>query len=746
MDIKALLYIFLSFSIFTIGCSNSVPNTPSSVEKRIFTTDEVLLNIQLIRAAKDGNIDLMRKLLEKGANINYKNTANVFPLYAFIAEGYKKNSSNTSLTFVKWLIEDKGADYKQTGYNDYSLIHISQDEKLTEYLTNLGLSINALTKSGATTLMGSLASYPANVENTSLQRYLIEHCVNLEQVAKFGTHKMTALDFTDKFNRPKAKKLLLSYLKNPPKQCQGKGILPPKISFYNTPDTFDSETINISIKIEAQGFGIGDIVILLNGTEIKPNADRALKVKRGGLRVKTFQIKVQNGLNEIRIYTYDASNTVKSKEIIKNIVAHYQLNKKPQLYAIVIGIDDFKNPSLNLRYAEADASMFGSTLFKRTRKLFSKVNIEYLRKENQTTKKAILKKLRSLKTISPNDFFVFYVATHGTTIDRKYYMITSNVNNLSSDQIKLDAISEDELRETFTEIPTANKLLLFDTCFSGGINESIAKKLSEKAVKKLNLTSITAVTSKQTALEGIADGHGVFTYILSDALDGEADINNDGLVQSMELVHYANKMVPIEAKRLHHIQTPAYFQSGQIFVVSKLRNYHGNVDLKPQYFQQKEVKALITYMDTNDVNSLNQALKIKKIQTKKLEEKIVKEAAKQEAKEAAKTIQIADKTFTFGKHKFIFNDNSIFLNITDPIKKQFSFTDTKGRHLIVFDFQSKEPAPRVIQTLDTQKVSNIYMADRGEWYRVTLQTKSKQDYEYIVTKDGIFIKIKNPQK
>ena len=44
----------------------------------------------------------------------------------------------------------------------------------------------------------------------------------------------------------------------------------------------------------------------------------------------------------------------------------------------------------------------------------------------------------------------------------------------------------------------------------------------DKVLKKLNLTSITAASSVQTAIEGYADGHGIFTYILSDALDGDA--------------------------------------------------------------------------------------------------------------------------------------------------------------------------------------------------------------------------------
>ena len=519
--------------------------------------------------------------------------------------------------------------------------------------------------------------------------------------------------------------------------------LPPILSFYNAPETFDSENVSISILVKDQGSGSSDIFLSVNGSEIASNKDRSLTVKRAASNVKTLNIKLQNGFNEIRAYAFDKNKKVKSLEIVHKVVASYDVVTKPKLYAVVIGIDQFEDSSMNLKYAEADASLFGTTLFKRSRDMFSKIDIAYMKKMEGTSKQAILSQLDSLKDISANDFFVFYSATHGIEYDGKYYMVTSNVSSNNKENIKENAITEDELRESFRNIPTANKLLLFDTCYSGAVNERVSKRLANSTIKQLNLTSITAASSVQTAIEGFADGHGIFTYIISDALDGEADINHDGVVQSMELVNYANKWVPIEAYKFNHIQTPAYFQTGQVFNVAKLRQYKGPINMQPQYFQPEEVKQLITYMDKNDVRSLNKVIETNKFETKKVIEKIKKEALKVESQKAVETIKRADKKFSFGQHNFIFNDNSIFLDIKDPIKEHFNFTDDEGRHLVVFDFHSNDQNPRVVQSLDTIKVSDIYMADRGDWYRVTLQTKSKQTYKHVVNKDGIYIKLVN---
>lgn len=211
----------------------------------------------------------------------------------------------------------------------------------------------------------------------------------------------------------------------------------------------------------------------------------------------------------------------------------------------------------------------------------------------------------------------------------------------------------------------------------------------------------------------------------------------------MELVNYTNRWVPIEARKFDHIQTPAYFQTGQVFNVAKLKRHKGPVDMQPQYFQPEEIKQLIAFMNENDVKSLNELIEINKVETKKTIEIIKREALKVESQKAVETIKTADKKFSFGQHDFIFNDNSIFLDIKDPIKEHFNFTDDEGRHLVVFDFHSYDQNPRVVQSLDTIKVSDIYMADRGDWYRVTLQTKSKQTYKHVVSDDGIYIKLVN---
>jgi hypothetical protein len=367
-----------------------------------------------------------------------------------------------------------------------------------------------------------------------------------------------------------------------------------------------------------------------------------------------------------------------------------------------------------------------------------------MNKKEDTTRNAILKALLSLGTISANDSFVLYIASHGVVVDKTFYILTSNITKATKSNIKENAISEMDLKNLLRRIPTANKLLLLDACYAGDINKNITQNLAKRSPSQLNITSITASNSQQVALEGYADGHGIFTYVLTEALDGNADINKDGVVQTMELVNYVTKMVPIEAKKYDHTQIPDSFQSGQVFNVSLSRGFTGRVDMKPQYYNPKEIEQLKKFMKNNNLKGLNDIISKKQNYTKNIVGVLDSNTTKKYTKAKAQNL---DKKFTFAKSEMIFNDNYIFLNIKDKLKQHSGFKDPKGRNVIFFDFYSNKKFDKIKKELNTKKVSNIFMASRqGGWYRITLETKTALDYTYETTNEWFIIKLKNKNK
>ena len=59
--------------------------------------------------------------------------------------------------------------------------------------------------------------------------------------------------------------------------------------------------------------------------------------------------------------------------------------------------------------------------------------------------------------------------------------------------------------------------------------------------------------------------------------------------------------------------------------------------------------------------------------------------------------------------EFIIDNDSVFIQTEDKIKKHFSFTNTKGKYLIVLDFYANRFIRHSEKDIQSQSVSNIKM-------------------------------------
>jgi uncharacterized caspase-like protein len=190
--------------------------------------------------------------------------------------------------------------------------------------------------------------------------------------------------------------------------------------------------------------------------------------------------------------------------------------------------------------------------------------------------------LNDMRTAAnPGDLFVFYVASHGLTDDGEYYLITSNVGSASTDHLKTDAVSKEELTALVANIPATKKLMIIDTChaealgnalqaglMTRGLDEVTALKILSRAV---GTTVLAASTSTQEALEGYKD-HGLFSYVLAQGLMGKGEVDKNGIVNTLALAHYVDDQVPTLAQsQFNHPQYPTVETNGQAFPLTATR-------------------------------------------------------------------------------------------------------------------------------------------------------------------------------
>jgi len=348
----------------------------------------------------------------------------------------------------------------------------------------------------------------------------------------------------------------------------------------------DKETVDLKLKILDNGGGIGRIIIYLNGTQVS-NETRGIVVKGKeipGQKIIEFRIPLAEGLNKIKVIAFNKDGSMESLPAKATVTAEFK-PAKPLLYALIVGIDKYKNKAISLKYSASDALLFSETLKKLAAPLFNKVDITLLTSFEATTKESIQQAFSELTgKVKPNDLFVFYNASHGVIdiVDNKeqYLLLTSDVLLLSSRHLGESALSQGELIRLIGAVPAQKKLIILDTCHAGkggkeitlallagtrGLTESTAIKLLQRAVGS-NVFSASSDT--QAALEGY-QGQGLFTYALVKGLTGAADIDGDGFIKIYELADYVEEQVVILSEEKFKRQQTPIIQTGANFPLGK---------------------------------------------------------------------------------------------------------------------------------------------------------------------------------
>lgn len=355
----------------------------------------------------------------------------------------------------------------------------------------------------------------------------------------------------------------------------------PRVAVVGLPAKTAERQINLALQLDDAGGGVGDVRIFLNGAAVTNDGTRNLAVVAVGER-RNYPVRLVSGVNLLRIVAYNADNTMQSDPVEVEVTAEFAAQRRPTLHAVVIGIQEFDNPGLNLRYSVTDADLFADVISRSGRALFHEVKITKLTSKTETTRDRILQTLDAVqKQVEPEDVFAFYVASHGTVDDGEYFLIPSNVGSTTTARLRRDAISQNDLKGRLANNPATKKFIVLDTCNSGqlgdalqvamltrGMNNDTAMKILSRS---MGTTILSAATSTQEALEGYKD-HGVFTYVVAMGLGGAADADKDGFVKTTELADYVDNEVPEIAERIfNRKQYPVISPSGQAFPIGQNR-------------------------------------------------------------------------------------------------------------------------------------------------------------------------------
>ncbi len=279
-------------------------------------------------------------------------------------------------------------------------------------------------------------------------------------------------------------------------------------------------------------------------------------------------IPLQVGANRILLEAGDRPGNLSSFEVTvereqpEAVVAAQQaaMPGARDLYkksiAVVIGINDYEKwPALE--FAVRDAKAIKKKLEESG---FDEI-ITLLDKE--ATQRRILTVLgfELPRKVGREDRVVIFFAGHGQTGEtptggKKGYVIPvdADLSNYAA-----TAISMEQIRELSNLISAKHILYVMDACYSGlglaralGVDPGVGGYL-RKVASMRTVQMVTAGGQGEQVIE--KEGHGLFTRFFLRAIEGEADINNDGVVTGTELGAYLRPQVSIAS---NHTQTPLF--------------------------------------------------------------------------------------------------------------------------------------------------------------------------------------------
>jgi len=346
--------------------------------------------------------------------------------------------------------------------------------------------------------------------------------------------------------------------------------LPPRVRIASPADGAVLAAGEMDVTVEAvdQGGGVDEIRLYQNGKALGGGA-RGIKVVGGSRRSLVFHTLLVEGENRFRAVALSRARIESNPAEIS--VRFQGGERRASLHVLAVGIDRYRNESMNLNFARADALGLADFFTSAPPGLFQRVEADRLF-DAEATKAAILARLQAYRQLPPQDVAVIYLAGHGETIENTWYFLPFELTYPEREaEVKAKGLSSQELQEAIRALGAQKVLVLLDACKSGEALAAFAgrgvedRKALAMLARATGVHVVAASTKDQLASEVKDLGHGVFTYTLLRGLQGEARTGS-GPVTVRGLLSYVESQLPeVSAKYRAQAQYPVVDSRGMDF-------------------------------------------------------------------------------------------------------------------------------------------------------------------------------------
>ena len=342
-----------------------------------------------------------------------------------------------------------------------------------------------------------------------------------------------------------------------------------------------TEPRKFNIGLTSRGGGIGKVQVFINSKEVQADARGSAHDANAATLMVPFDLSPFQALlqpdrqNVVEVIAYNAEGYLASRGTRLVTPPDNAPSAKPELYAIIAGIDEYADPSLSLKLPAHDAIRVAAALRLGANRLFGvdKVHLTLLesgvddKAARAPTKANFEMAFKSATRARPGDILVVYLAGHGLAIQDTYCYLTSDARGFDlSDPAVRDrcAVTSEELARWINQIPALKQAMVLDTCAAGAFARRFAEsrdvpgdqvRAIDRLKDRTGFYVLMGCAADAVSYEASQYGQGLLTYALLQGMQG-AKLRDGEFIDISPLFEYAADVVPRIAGDIGGIQRP----------------------------------------------------------------------------------------------------------------------------------------------------------------------------------------------
>jgi uncharacterized caspase-like protein len=214
---------------------------------------------------------------------------------------------------------------------------------------------------------------------------------------------------------------------------------------------------------------------------------------------------------------------------------------KPNLYVLAVGVSEYPDKDMRLRYAASDARMLAKAFQEKSADVFGNIEVRVLADADATTAKMREGLDWMQAKMTAKDVGVVMFSGHGTRDPfGRFYLVTYDVNDRD---MAGTCFSGEEFKTRLENMP-GRLVAILDACHSGAVADKVRPPVQTDGLVRDLVSEDAGVVvmcsslGREFSIESTLTEAGFYTLALVEGLSGHADVDQDGLIYIHELDMY----------------------------------------------------------------------------------------------------------------------------------------------------------------------------------------------------------------